>query len=365
RPETALGELRRLSGTWYDPQIVDEFATMIEARGTIQAVEEEVGATSRELAILAELTPEFHTLLDLQQLLDRILQILQRNIPGASFTILLREEKTDDLVVRAAAGAWTQIDSPVRVHAGRGISSWALEHREAQNIEDVRADPRYVGDPNVRSEMVVPLVSAGRAIGVLVLSHRSVAAFSQRDLTLMQTVGAQIAAAIDVAELHERLKRAANTDALTGLHNYRYFYDRLEEEIARAERRQAPLAVAFFDLDKLKNVNDTYGHLAGNEVLRVLGETISSHVRTEDVPARYGGDEFAIVMPDTPRDEAEKVVTRLMEILDEKTVELPNARSIRMPDLSWGVASYPLDGRTARELVENADTRAYARKRSH
>ena len=365
RPETALGELRRLAGTWYDPQIVDEFATMIEARGTIQAVEEEVGATSRELAILAELTPEFHTLLDLQQLLDRILQILQRNIPGASFTILLREEKTDDLVVRAAAGAWTQIDSPARVHAGRGISSWALEHREAQNIEDVRADPRYVGDPNVRSEMVVPLVSAGRAIGVLVLSHRSVAAFSQRDLTLMQTVGAQIAAAIDVAELHERLKRAANTDALTGLHNYRYFYDRLEEEIARAERRQAPLAVAFFDLDKLKNVNDTYGHLAGNEVLRVLGETISSHVRTEDVPARYGGDEFAIVMPDTPRDEAEKVVTRLMEILDEKTVELPNARSIRMPDLSWGVASYPLDGRTARELVENADTRAYARKRSH
>ncbi|TMB94176.1 MAG: diguanylate cyclase, partial [Chloroflexi bacterium] len=365
RPETALGELRRLAGTWYDPQIVDEFATMIEARGTIQAVEEEVGATSRELAILAELTPEFHTLLDLQQLLDRILQILQRNIPGASFTILLREEKTDDLVVRAAAGAWTQIDSPVRVHAGRGISSWALEHREAQNIEDVRADPRYVGDPNVRSEMVVPLVSAGRAIGVLVLSHRSVAAFSQRDLTLMQTVGAQIAAAIDVAELHERLKRAANTDALTGLHNYRYFYDRLEEEIARAERRQAPLAVAFFDLDKLKNVNDTYGHLAGNEVLRVLGEAISSHVRTEDVPARYGGDEFAIVMPDTPRDEAEKVVTRLMEILDEKTVELPNARSIRMPDLSWGVASYPLDGRTARELVENADTRAYARKRSH
>jgi len=199
---------------------------------------------------------------------------------------------------------------------------------------------------------------------VLILSHKSVAAFSKRDLMLMQTVGAQIAAAIDVAELHERLKHAANTDALTGLHNYRYFYDRLEEEIARAERRSAPLAVAFFDLDKLKNVNDTHGHPAGNEVLRVLGLTISGQVRTEDVPARYGGDEFAIVMPDTPRDEAEKVVTRLMEILDEKMVDLANGRRIRMPDLSWGIASYPLDGRSARELVENADTRAYARKRS-
>ena len=367
RPETALAELRRLGGSWYDPIIVEAFATMIEARGTIQAVEDEVAnQTSRELAILAELTPEFHTLLDLQQLLDRILQILQRNIPGASFTILLREEKTEDLVVRAAAGTWTAIDSPVRVRPGRGISHWVLEHREAQNIEDVRADPRYVGDSNVRSEMVVPLVSGGRPIGVLVLSHKSVAAFSARDLMLMQTVGAQIAAAIDVAELHERLKRAANTDALTGLHNYRYFYDRLEEEIARAERRSAPLAVAFFDLDKLKNVNDTYGHLAGNEVLRLLGQSISDHVRTEDVPARYGGDEFAIVMPDTPRDEAEKVVERLMVILDDKMVDLPSGgRKIPMPDLSWGVASYPLDGRTARELVDNADTRAYARKRSH
>ncbi|HUQ41349.1 MAG TPA: GAF domain-containing protein [Candidatus Limnocylindrales bacterium] len=365
RPETALAELRRLAGTWYDPFIVNEFATMIEARGAIQAVEQEVGQTNRELAILAELTPEFHTILDLQQLLDRILFILERNNPGASFTILLRDEKTDDLVVRASAGSWTAVDSPTRVQAGRGISSWVIEHREPQNIEDVRADPRYVGDTQVRSELIVPLVSGGRAIGVLVLSHRSVGAFSQRDLTLMQTVGAQIAAAIDVAGLHERLKRAANTDALTGLHNYRYFFDRLEEEIARAERRQAPLAVAFFDLDKLKNVNDTYGHLAGNEVLRILGQSISDHVRTEDVPARYGGDEFAIVMPDTPRDEAEKVVERLMEMLDGKMVDLPSGgRKIAMPDLSWGVASYPLDGRTARELVENADTRAYARKRS-
>src|SRR5207248_9307656 len=207
RQDTAIAELRRLAGTWYDATVVSEFTTMVEARGAIQAVELEVGTTSRELAILAELTPEFHTLLDLQQLLDRILQILQRNIAGASFTILLREEKTDDLVVRAAAGSSTTIDSPLRVVAGRGISSWVMEHREAQNIEDVRADPRYIGDGNVRSEMVVPLVSAGRSIGVLVLSHKNVAAFSQRELTLMQTVGAQIAAAIDVAELPERLKR--------------------------------------------------------------------------------------------------------------------------------------------------------------
>src|SRR5207249_1793941 len=113
---------------------------------------------------------------------------------------------------------------------------------------------------------------------------------------LMETVGAQIAAQIEVAGLHERLKRAANTDALTGIHNYRYFYDRLEEEVARAQRRQPALAVAFFDIDELKKVNDTYGHLAGNEVLRVLGQTISENVQPEDVLARYAGDELAILM---------------------------------------------------------------------
>jgi diguanylate cyclase (GGDEF)-like protein len=363
REDQALAEIKGMSGSWYDPTVVNAFVAMIEARGVIHAAEEEVQSTSRELAILSELTPEFHTILDLQQLLDRTLGILERAVPGASLTILLHDEQTDELVSRAVAGKWTTIDSPSRMPTDRGISGWVFTHREGQIVDDVRADPRYVGDPRVRSELAVPLVSRGQAVGVLVLSHPAVSAFSKRDLTLMETVGAQIAAQIEVAELHERLKRAANTDALTGIHNYRYFYDRLEEEIARAERHQSPLAVAFFDIDELKKVNDTYGHLAGNEVLRMLGQTISERVRTEDVPARYGGDEFAIVMPDTPREESEKVVVRLMEILDQTEVKLPGGGSIKMPARSWGVSSYPMDGRTAEALVENADTRAYARKR--
>ena len=362
--DAALAELRALAGTWYDATVVDEFVAMVDARGAVAAAEEEVGAASRELAILAEITPEFHTLLDMQQLLARILAILERHMTTSMFTIALREGTTGDLVVRAAAGARTDLAGPPRLAPGRGLSGWVVEHGEPVIVDDVRLDPRYVGDPNVRSEMVVPLLTSGRAIGTLIVSNPQVGVFGPRDLTLLQAVAAQIAAAIDVAELHERLKRAANTDALTGIHNYGYFYDRLEEEVARAERHGPPLAVAYFDIDGLKRINDTYGHLAGDAVLRTLGALIGRRVRTEDIPARYGGDEFAIVMPQTPRDEAEKVVQRLMDELDATEVELQDGSKIKMPARSWGIASYPRDGKTAKALVENADTRAYARKRS-
>jgi len=208
-------------------------------------------------------------------------------------------------------------------HLGR-----VFTHRQGQIVDDVRADPRYIGDPRVRSELIVPLVSRGQAVGVLVLSHPPWR-FSKRDLTLMETVGAQIAAQIEVAELHERLKRAANTDALTGSTTTRYFYDRLEEEVARAERRQSALAVAFFDIDELKKVNDTYGHLAGNEVLKMLGQTITERVRTEDVPARYGGDDVRDRHARHGAREAREVVIRLMEILDATDVKLPGAARSR------------------------------------
>ena len=360
--DAALAELRRNAGVCYDPLLVDEFAKMVEVRGAIAQAEQELTG-ARELAILSEITPEFHTLLDLQQLLERVLGILEKRMPGTRLAIMLEDSGTGDLVLRATAGSWSAT-AQRRLPMGRGVAGWVMEHAQAQIVEDVRRDPRWIGTgDDTRGGLVVPLLAGGRPIGVIGLLHQSVGAFSQRDVTLMQAVAAQLAAAIEVAGLHERLKVAASTDGLTGIHNYRYFWDRLEEEVSRAERRGSNLSIAYFDIDLLKSVNDRHGHLAGDAVLRKLGQLIGSHVRHEDVPARYGGDEFAIVMPETPRDEAEKVVGRLMELIDRATVELGPDLTIPMPSRSWGLATYPADGRTAKELVERADTRAYAHKR--
>lgn len=364
-PRVALGELRLLAGSRYDPQLVEEFVAMIEERGGVEAVQREVQEGTRELAILSEITPQFNALLDLQQLLDRVLRTLQRHWPDSKLHILLRDEHAEELIVRAVAGDAGPLNIGVRLVRGHGLAGWVLEHREPLNVGDVRQDPRArQSDASVVSRMLVPLINEARAVGVLVVSSARLEAFTQRDLTLLQAVGAQIAAAIEVSELHARLKHAANTDALTGLHNYRYFYDRLEEEVARAERRSTALAVVYFDIDGLKAINDSHGHLAGDQVLRTLGRAVGDHVRTEDIPARYGGDEFAIVMPETAREEAEKVVQRLMALLDATRIDLGEGRTIAMPERSWGVAVHPLDGTTPRDLVDNADTRAYARKRA-
>jgi diguanylate cyclase (GGDEF)-like protein len=361
--DAALAQLRANASICYDPLLVDEFVKMVEARGVIAQAEQELTG-ARELAILSELTPEFHTLLDLQQLLERVLLLLEKRMPGTRLAIMLEDPATEDLVLRATAGDWS-VTAQRRLPKGRGVVGWVMEHAQTQIVEDVRKDPRWVGTgDDTRSALVVPLLAGGQPTGVLGLLHPSVGAFGQRDVTLMQAVGAQLAAAIEVAGLHERLKVAASTDGLTGIHNYRYFWDRLEEELSRSERRGTQLSIAYFDIDGLKKVNDRHGHLGGDAVLRTLGQLIGSHVRNEDVPARYGGDEFAIVMPETPREEAESAVQRLMKLIDRTQVDLGSGSSIPMPRRSWGVATYPTDGKTAKELVESADTRAYAHKRA-
>lgn len=362
-PERTLAELRALSGKRYDPRMVEAFTALVEARGTLAAAEEQARGTP-ELAVLAEITPEFHTILDLDQLLERVVGILEHHFPGAQLAIYLEEERTGELVVRAAAGDPSGELARGRLPRGRGIVGWVYLHGEPALVDDARKDPRLHGSGYTRSLVAVPLLSRERTVGVLAARQATVAAFGQRDLTLLQAVAGQISAAIEVAGLHERLRAEANTDGLTGIHNYRYFYDRLEEEIARADRRSEPLSVAYFDIDGLKTVNDTHGHLAGDAVLRALGRILEEHVRQEDVPARYGGDEFAIVMPQTTREEAEHAVERLMDLIDRTQVDLPDGARIPMPLRSWGVATFPVDGGDATDLVKNADARVYERKRA-
>jgi diguanylate cyclase (GGDEF)-like protein len=146
------------------------------------------------------------------------------------------------------------------------------------------------------------------------------------------------------------------------VHNHRYLQERLRQEVARAARHHGELAVLYMDLDKFKQVNDRHGHADGDGVLHNIGATIMAEVRANDVVARYGGDEFVVIMPDTSAEQAELVADRVVNAIRNRRHKLSDGVQVSV-GVSAGMALYPTDGRTTAELLAAADAAMYGSKR--
>ncbi len=163
-------------------------------------------------------------------------------------------------------------------------------------------------------------------------------------------------------ELSKRLRSLAYQDSLTDLYNHRYFYEQLSHEVERAQRYGRPVSVILLDLDNFKQVNDTYGHLMGDKLLALMGQVIKDQVRASDIAARYGGDEFAIILPDTPRPAAEATAEKLSRAIATGRTNAGSMSENLPLSASFGVACCPDESRTVSELLQLADDRVYAAK---
>ena len=218
----------------------------------------------------------------------------------------------------------------------------------------------------MQSHLCVPIKTQERSYGILHLASRKPYAFWGSDFVLALSVCKQIAVGAERARLFEEVDQLARTDPLTGLYNKRELWERLGREIRRAERRQSPLSLILIDLDRLKWINDCFGHMQGDFLLTRLSEVIREQCRASDVAFRYGGDELCLILPDTNQDEAKIAADRLRHTARDIRLGKESSDFVigeeTLVTMSVGIASYPQDAMTSSQLFECADAAMYRAK---
>jgi diguanylate cyclase (GGDEF)-like protein len=229
------------------------------------------------------------------------------------------------------------------------------------DVDDPAGDPAEIA--LLRKEgnhtlVMMPLVAKGQSIGLVEIISSSAVRLDESRIEFARTMANEAAMALENAKLYEDARNLADRDQLTGYYNHRFLHERLGEEIVRAQRSRAPLGLLMIDLDDFKLVNDTFGHLYGDRVLVWAAELIRSTLRASDVPARYGGDEFAIILPDSDAEAAAAVADRILAAFQERSFETEGRGAVPIA-ASIGVATFPGDGRSGQELISAADRALY------
>ncbi|MDH4232938.1 MAG: diguanylate cyclase [Nitrospirota bacterium] len=316
---------------------------------------------NKELIIINSLSSAFISSdnidLAMEELMDKVFLITDFHTGW----LLLKED--DSFLLQISRGISPELQ--------QGIETGVLASLCAETIE-IGAPLHFVESSDIskisllRDEgiiflVIIPLISENKHIGLLFLASRVGRDFDFDFASLLTLVGNHVSHIIDKIRMFQETRRLSITDSLTGLHNTRYFYRTLDLEIARTDRYGTPFSLMLFDIDNFKQLNDTHGHQAGDEVLQELAKILKAVSRETDTVVRYGGEEFIIILPNTPEEETVHLSDRIRRAVQENIFFLNNSEKIKIT-LSGGIASYPKNARDAKNLLNAADTALYAAK---
>jgi len=301
--------------------------------------------------------------LDIQVIYDSFIEELKKVVDVSWAAIVLIEE--NDLYFLALSSeigsAWKGGERvPIKGTATERVATHRKTMVESDLSQESRFDTgKYHLKQGVRSIAYLPLIAKGEVIGSFIVASQRPNAYSQRHIMLLEQLASQIAMPVENSRLYAKAEEEARVDELTGLLNRRSLNEMLASEISRHSRYGGVFSIIILDLDSFKAFNDNYGHLAGDRLLRRIGSIMKSAIRGSDQAFRYGGDEFAILLTQTPLNDASKVAERIRQQAASK------AKTGSIPiTISLGLASWPADGTGANKIIAAADTALYHAKRS-
>ncbi len=342
-------------------EVVKAALTDLSARMNQAVKQEEMQAKQDDLTVLNRLTAILTSTTDFRDALERFSEELKRVVPVDLAIMALADE--DNLhrfpLTLTTPGPW-QTDQTIPV-SGTG-TQWVMRERTSLFEPDLaKSSLFHTGEDylkhGIRSVLYLPLVSAGSSIGALVVASRQPQAYNRRRIEFLEQLASGITTPIENSRLYLQTREKTRVDELTGLFNRRYFDERLNEEVRLHKQHGHPLSLLMMDLDHFKMFNDIYGHRAGDDLLRQVAGLITSSIRGNDQAFRYGGDEFAILLPHTDIIAAGPVAERVRQQIEHHM----QSASIGVT-ASIGFASCPANGVTTGDLVTMADAALYHAK---
>ncbi|MBN8580234.1 MAG: diguanylate cyclase [Anaerolineae bacterium] len=315
----------------------------------------------RTLETIQDVSKLVASSLDLETISQTVVESLKQAFGYSHVSIYFLQ---DEYLHLAAQTGYPE-DSVIRmIHISQGVAGKTIRTKTAQFIENTTKEDTFLrADIQVTSEICVPLLKDDLVLGVLNVESTPQKPLRQSDVDLLTAIAGPIAVAVDNARLHMELKKMATTDAVTGLSNRHVFEQALVAEVERAGRNGTPVSLIIFDIDYFKEYNDQWGHPAGDARLKAVADIIKVNLRKYDVAARYGGDEFAIILSDCNQQNASTFAERLHQSAQIESPEMPE-NDKRKPGhtLSIGIATYPQDAIQSNELLIAADHAAMRAK---
>ena len=314
---------------------------------------------AKHLAFLNNISKMAISSQDAEQMMDDIVREIQKNFRYDHIGIGIMDYATKDIEIKAEAGTTSQALGR-RISIGTGILGRVARTGENALVQNAGCQGQLAGVlPESRGVLCLPISYGETLLGVLNVESRNENAFHPQDVLIMNTLADLLATALHNSFVFQKLQQQSITDGLTGIKTRRFFWEALTSEWKRASRSGRPFSVVLIDLDKFKEVNDTLGHLEGDLVLARVGRLLEQKCRQSNVVARYGGDEFIILMPETGIEQAQVLAERLrLWLATDPMLEEHHITG------SFGVASFPVHGFAVEDLIRVADAGMYVAKKT-